>query len=72
MDSGHPLLTWITANTTQAQFARDLGFSESHLSDILNGKKRPSLALAARMSAATGAEVSIEAFVKIQPAEAAE
>lgn len=58
MDTQHPLLTWIEANTTQAQFARAVECSDAHLSDILAGRKSPSLVLGVRMSKATGGAVS--------------
>lgn len=59
---------WIEANTTQAQLARELGCSESHLSDVINRKKDPSLEFAARLSRATGGAILIEAFVR-EPVE---
>lgn len=71
MDSTHPLRDWITANTTQAKFARLVECSEPHLSDVLSWKKDPSLDLADRMSAATGRTVPVAAFVR-RPAEAAQ
>lgn len=55
---------WIDANSSQAKLARELGCSESHLSDVINGKKEPSLKFAARLSAITGGVVPIEAFLK--------
>ena len=64
MDSQHPLKNWIETNTSPAQFARDLAISESYLSEILSGRKSPSLGLAARLSRATSGAVPIEAFVK--------
>lgn len=69
METLHPLKRWISENTTQAQLARDLNISESHLSGVLKGA-RVSLELAVRISQATGRVVPIEAFA--QPAEAAE
>jgi plasmid maintenance system antidote protein VapI len=68
MESLHPLKKWIGEHTTQAQFARDLAISESHLSGILKGAK-VSLELALRLSRATGGAVPVEAFAK-QPAAA--
>ena len=59
MDEPHPLKAWLeNENTTQAQFARDLRCSESHISDILKGKKGVSLDLAIKISAATGVSVA--------------
>lgn len=63
----HPLKRWISENTTQAQFARDLEISESHLSGVLKGA-RVSLELAIRMSRATGGAVPIVAFGKLPEA----
>ena len=70
MEEQHRLKTWIDDNSSQVRFAREVKCSEAHLSDILSFRKEPSLRLAARMSAATGGMVPIEAFVK-QPIEAA-
>lgn len=67
MSEAHPLKVWIDDNTTQAQFARDLEFSESHLSDIIKGKKRVSLELAVKISEATGRAVSIDAIASRMP-----
>lgn len=67
MEAVHPLKKWITANTTQAQFARDLDISESHLSGVLKGS-RVSLELAIRMSRATGGAVPTEAFGQLREA----
>lgn len=70
------LKAWIRVNTTQAAFARRVGCSEAHLSDLLSGRKMPSLQLAARMSAATLNAVPIDAFANRvagpEPAEAAQ
>lgn len=65
MDDVHPLKAWIDGNTSQAQFARELKISESHLSDILKKKKRPSFHLAVRMSRASG--VGLEAIESAMP-----
>lgn len=64
MESAHQLLTWIEANTTQAQFARQCEITAAYLSEILSGRKEPSLKVAARMSRETGGAVPIQAFVK--------
>lgn len=71
MVNTHPLKVWIDRNTTQAKFARHIGVSPAYLSEILSGKAEPSLALADKLSAATGRKVRIEKFVR-QPAEVAE
>jgi transcriptional regulator with XRE-family HTH domain len=62
MDSLRPLTEWITANTSRREFARQVGCSESHLADVLNGKKSASLALAVKMSRACCGAVPVEAF----------
>jgi plasmid maintenance system antidote protein VapI len=67
MNQLHPLKTWIDRNTSQAQFARDVGCSESHISDVLKGKKRVSLDLAIKMSEATGRAVSVDAIASRMP-----
>lgn len=64
MDSRHPLKIWIEEHSSQAKFAGEVELSESYLSEILSGRKVPSLALSSRMSKATGGFVPIEAFVK--------
>jgi transcriptional regulator with XRE-family HTH domain len=71
-DSSHPLESWIVSNTSQARFAKTAGLSEPYLSEILSGKKRPSLKMASRLSRATGGDVPIEAFVGLSEAEAAQ
>jgi transcriptional regulator with XRE-family HTH domain len=45
------------AQTTQAEFARKVQCSDSHLSLILNGERGMSLALAKRISAASGVPI---------------
>jgi plasmid maintenance system antidote protein VapI len=73
METPHPLKTWIDDNTTQAQFARTVECSESHLSDVLAGKKSVSIGLAVRMSKATDNQVSVDAIAARVPVrEAAE
>lgn len=52
------LASWIEANTSQAQFSRDLGIAESHLSNLLAGRKRASLDLIERIVRLTGGGVS--------------
>jgi transcriptional regulator with XRE-family HTH domain len=62
-DSPHPLQAWIAKNTSQARFAEAAGLSEPYLSEILSGKKTPSLNMAVKLSEATGGVVPIMAFV---------
>lgn len=65
-ESAHPLQSWIEQNTTQARFAATADMSEPYLSEILSGKKTPSLKMAAKMSRATGGVVPIAAFLADQ------
>ena len=65
----HALKTWIEANTTQAKFARECSISEGYLSDILAGRKAPTLKVAARLSRATSGDVPLDAFVQAEAAE---
>ncbi len=69
MDQVHPLREWRKANDkTLASLAGDVAVTPSHLSEIERGLNDPSLALAARLSKASG--IPIDKFVK--QAEAAE
>jgi transcriptional regulator with XRE-family HTH domain len=52
------LAAFIRKTTTQANFARDLGISQSHLSLILAGRRAISFRLAKRIAEATGVELS--------------
>lgn len=72
MDARQLLAKWIAENTTQAQFARDVGCSESHLSLVLSKDRGWSLPMARKMSKATGGAVPFEAFVAEPVEEAAE
>lgn len=58
--------------SSQAQFARDVGCSESHLTLFLQGKRKISVPLAMRMSAATGGAVPLKALVSSELIELAE
>ena len=71
MEALRPLAEWISANGGRAKFARDVGCSEPHLSEILSGKKTVSLKLAIRMSRATGGAVPVEAFEPTEQSELA-
>ncbi len=63
MDGRQLLSDFIAANTSQAQFARDVGCSDSHLSLVIKGERGVSLGLAKRISEATRGVVPIEALV---------
>lgn len=64
MDGRQLLGEFIAARTSQAQFARDVGCSDSHLSLILKGERGVSLRLAKRISEATDGAVPMDALVK--------
>lgn len=62
-DSTHPLLAWLKEQEpplTQAEFARRVPMSESHLSNVIDGKRPISMRLAARIKELTG--IPIDAF----------
>jgi|GEM_PF-2592150 len=56
----HALAIWIKKNTRQSAFAKAIDCSESHLSLMLIGERRPSYETAKRMSAATGDEIAVD------------
>lgn len=53
---------------TQTAWAARLGVSKSYLSDLLGGKRRPSLDLAFRIERATGGAVPAAVWVQTAPA----
>lgn len=66
MAATHPLATWaVTASKprTIAFIAGSAGCSESHLRNIIAGRKEPSLGLAKKLSTLTDGVVPIEAFL---------
>lgn len=64
MDGQQSLSQWIDANMTQAEFARAVECSQSHLSLVLKGERGVSLKLAKRISEATGGAVPIETLAR--------
>ena len=56
MKPNHPLSKWIEGRMPDFEFARLAGISKSHLSLILNGKRRPSLELAIKIEKITRGE----------------
>lgn len=73
MDGIQLLADFISRGTaSQAQIARDIGCSESHLSLILDRKRGLSVALATRISRATNGAVSVRALVPDKIKRAAE
>ena len=58
------LAEFIAAHSSQVEFAKQVGCSESHLSLVLNGARGLSLKLAKRIADATHGAVSMDALVK--------
>lgn len=69
MTGRHLILDFIRETTTQAQFARDVECSESHLALFLQGKRGLSVTLARRMSEVTQGKVPLQALVSPEIAE---
>jgi len=68
-DAVHPLRRWRKERgVTLAELARLVDVTASHLSEIERGNNEASLALAARLSEATGKEVSLEEIAQGAPA----
>ena len=63
MRSLDSLARWIDENSSRAAFAKAVECSESHLSNILSGRKEPSLQLARRISAHTKGAFSMDDIV---------
>lgn len=63
MDGRQLLADHIARQTSQAKIAREAKCSEGHLSLFLQGKRRMSVSLAKRVSAATGGVVPARALV---------
>ena len=55
----------LTSGRTRASWATTLGISAGYLSDILSGKKRPSLGVAVRIERATSGAVSASSWIGI-------
>jgi transcriptional regulator with XRE-family HTH domain len=61
----HPLRLWRKKHEVRLEtLAAKVGVTASHLSEIERGLNRPSLGLAARLSAATGNKVRLSEFVE--------
>jgi transcriptional regulator with XRE-family HTH domain len=55
----HPLRRWLfDRQETAAEFAKRVDVSEAYLSEIMRGKKRPSLDLIDKISSATSGEIT--------------
>jgi plasmid maintenance system antidote protein VapI len=63
------LAKFIRERTTQAQFARDVKCSQTHVTLVLQGKRGVSVPLAKRISAATGGTVPVHALVSSEVRE---
>lgn len=58
------LATYLAAaGTSQRSFAEEIRCSQSFLSDILSGRRRPSLGLAARIERATKGQIKAVSWV---------
>lgn len=55
--------------TRQLEFARSLGISQSYVSEMLSGKRTPSLAMAGRIASATKGRVPVSAWIKPEESE---
>jgi transcriptional regulator with XRE-family HTH domain len=66
----HPLKVWLFehGDETQASFAKRAGMTQAHVSDIINGKTKPSLDTMRRIAAATNGEVMANDFQEFVPA----
>jgi transcriptional regulator with XRE-family HTH domain len=69
MDGRRILAKYIREHTTQAEFARDVECSQTHLTLVLQGKRGVSISLAKRMSAATAGTVPVRALVSPELAD---
>lgn len=56
---------------TQAKLARRLGISTAHMSELLSGRKMPSLTLAYRIERLTNGAVPVSAWVPTDKDDAA-
>ena len=68
----HPLTMWRSRQVPQrtlVSLAADLGVWPSHLSQIENWKRTPSLELAGRLNSLTG--IPIKKFIRPEPAQCA-
>lgn len=54
---------------TQAAFAERVSVSKGYITELLNGSKRPSLALAVRIETESGAAVPASSWIVSDPAE---
>lgn len=64
-DRRKPLADYIAGHSSQAQFARDVGCSEPHLSQILANKRNASPKMARRILEAAGPVVPLEVLLEL-------
>lgn len=70
MQTAHPLIDWIDARMSRAEFARRVETSEPHLSLILQRKRGVSLDLAVRIENETAGEFTAARLLREQQTEA--
>lgn len=59
-----PFLDWLQrSGRSRAQVARDIGCSKSYFSQLANGQRQPSLALAARIERLSGGAVPAASWI---------
>ncbi|MDO8596386.1 MAG: hypothetical protein Q7R45_07165 [Sulfuricaulis sp.] len=73
MNKQHALVRWAEGKTDIAAIAAAVECSESHLRNIIAGRKEASLGLAKRLSDLSDGEVPMDAFMRpVQAPQAAE
>jgi transcriptional regulator with XRE-family HTH domain len=71
MNDSHPMLRWAEENgKTVRELAEVAGCSDSHLRNILAGRREAKLSLAKRLSEFSGGVVPMDAFVRAEEARA--
>lgn len=71
MSDTHPLLRWADRKGMSVpEIADAVGCSDSHLRNICAGRKEASLGLAKRLSALSGDEIPMDAFLRPEATEA--
>jgi transcriptional regulator with XRE-family HTH domain len=63
MHRTHPLTLWLVINgVRRKEFAQDVGIGQPYLSELISGRKRPTLSVADRISTATGGAITAQHF----------
>ena len=71
MNDSHPMLRWAEENgKTVRELAEVAGCSDSHLRNILAGRREAKLSGAKRLSEFSGGAVPMDAFVRTEEARA--